>query len=68
LRSFARTMTLQYIPMLPLLFSGVSVSSGVLGFFDSGQILGMYVVLLHFSIQEYSSFTGVMCRVNGQYR
>jgi len=54
--------------MLPLLFSGVSVSSGVLGFFDSGQILGMYVVLLHFSIQEYSSFTGVMCRVNGQYR
>jgi len=45
-------MTLQYTPMLPLLFSGVSVSSGVLGFFDSGQILGMYVVLLHFPFKN----------------
>jgi len=44
---------------------GFSVLSGVfienLGVFDSGQILEMHVV---FSIQEYSSFTGVTCRLS----
>ena len=49
---------------------GFSCLTGVLGFllkiwglFDSGQILEICCITV-FSVQEYSSFIGVMCRVS----